>query len=259
MRAAALCLMALLSAWSMEACAQTALAGDLQVDVSAREIAIESNFTGLHVVVFGAVENYPDSVEPARDFDIIIVVRGPADGFVAWRKRKTAGIWLNREARDFRGVPGFYAMLSTRPFEQIAQRAILEQREIGFTNLDFGAAPRGVPASRDAAFKGALVRLMADENLYQSRPYGVNFVGGGLFRASVDLPANVPVGQYRADVYLFSEGKLVANAERPFSIGKAGLERFMTRLANEDPVVYGFAALLIAFGIGLAATLLGRE
>lgn len=256
MRAAAL-LMALLPIFAMDARAQSP--EELQVDVSAREIAIESNFTGLHVVVFGAVENYQSNVQPARDYDVIVVVRGPANTFVAWRKRKTAGIWLNRDARDFRNVPGFYAMLSTRPFEQIAQRATLEQHQIGFANLDFGAPPRDVPVARDAAFQGALVRLMAEENLYQSKPYGVNFVGGGLFRASVDLPANVPVGQYRADVYLFSEGKLVANAERPFSVGKAGFERFMTRLATEDPVVYGLAALLVAFGIGLAATLLGRE
>ncbi len=257
MRAAALCFMALLSAWSLEARGQPS--EDLQADVSAREIAIESNFTGHHVVVFGAVENYPRYASPARSYDVIVVIRGPADSFTAWRKRKTAGIWLNRDARDFRDVPGFYATLSTRPVEQIAPRAILEQHRIGFANVNFGPPPRGVPASRDAAFRGALVRLLAEENLYQSKLYGVTFVGGGLFRASIDLPANVPIGQFRADVYLFKESNLIASAESRFSIGKAGFERFMTRLATEDPVVYGLAALLVAFGIGLAAALMARE
>jgi uncharacterized protein (TIGR02186 family) len=234
-------------------------AEEIQADISAREIAIESNFTGHRVVVFGAVENYPRDAIPGRIYDVVVAIRGPSESVVTWRKRKTAGVWLNREARLFPSAPGFYATLSTRPLDQIATSSILKEYGLGFANLDVGEARESVTASREAAFRAALVRLMARDGLYQAHRYGVNFVGGGLFRGTVDLPANVPVGDFVADVFLFRDGRFVARTESHFSIGKEGIERAITRLATEDPVVYGFIAILLGFGIGLAASFMSRD
>ena len=38
----------------------------------------------------------------------------------------------------------------------------------------------------------------------------MSFIGRSLFRASVDLPVNVPIGRYTTNVYLFRDGKLLS-------------------------------------------------
>lgn len=230
----------------------------VEADVSAREIAIESTFTGVRLVIFGAVEN--SRQQTPGFYDVAIVIRGPEQDVVARRKERIFGIWINASSRSFKRVPGYYAVLSTRPLDELAPAALLDEHDIGFDALRFDedvATAASNPHSRE--FRDALIRIKNKEGLFVSNPKGVEFLGSTLFRSTVFLPANVPVGQYETDIYLFHRGNLLGHTTSHFTLHKQGVELIVNVLAFDYPLLYGIAAVLIAVAAGLAASALFRR
>ncbi len=233
---------------------------DIQSDLSARDIKIESNFTGAEIVVFGTVENGTPSAT-AGAYDVVVVIRGPDEAIVARRKERTVGLWMNRDSQVFGEVPGFYAVLSTRPLDEIAKPETLKRHDIGLGSLL--AMPDNVPVAtptRDVlAFREAVIRIMQDEGLFVAGDRGVTFISNSLFRATIELPAHVPDGGYSANVYLFRNGKLLSLNQSQLFITKAGFERLIYSTAFDYPLIYGIVAVLVAVAIGLFASAIIRR
>ncbi len=97
-----------------------------------------------------------------------------------------------------------------------------------------------------------MIRLKEQQQLFQEHDDGVTFIGRSLFRASVDLPVNVPIGRYTADVYLFRDGQ--AGEQEPEHAGsEQGRLRARDLSARFQPsLLYGLLAVLIAVLAGLA-------
>lgn len=228
----------------------------LQADTSDREIAIESDFTGARIVVFGAVDN---SMQPAANsgyYDVIIVIRGPAETVVTREKERVAGIWMNGRSEAFVDVPSFYAALSTRPLDEIADEGLLRRH-----GIEFNPKPQDEtnPPPPDE-FEKALIDLKRKDNLYIVEPFAVVFLGKSLFRGTVSLPANVRVGNYSAQLYLFHDGKLLSQQRKEIVVQKAGFERDLAALAYNRPWVYGLLSVLTAVACGLLGwTLFSRS
>lgn len=221
----------------------------VQSDISTREISIQSNFAGIEIVIFGSVDFSHAPSPDEGNYDVITVIRSPDEPLVARRKERVAGIWVNNAGRTFPGVPGFYAVLATRPFKAITTEDTLRALGIGFANLDLGK--RGEDDSKEAAYRSAVIRLKQDQNLFQEHDDGVSFIGRSLFRASVDLPVNVPLGRYTTDVYLFRDGQLISKSESTLEVSQVGFERAVSQLARNHPFIYGLAAVVIAVVVGL--------
>ncbi len=221
----------------------------VQSDISTREISIQSNFAGIEIVIFGSVDFSHTPSPDEGDYDVITVIRSPAEPLVVRQKKRVGGIWVNRAGMTFREVPGFYAVLATRPFKAIAPEETLKTLGIGFSNLDFGKSDKD--DAKEAAFRSAVIRLKQDQNLFQEHDDGVSFIGRSLFRASVDLPVNVPIGRYTTDVYLFRDGKLISKNESTLEVSQVGFERAVSLLARNHPFVYGLVAVVIAVVVGL--------
>ena len=73
------------------------------------------------------------------------------------------------------------------------------------------------------------------------------------------LPANLIEGNYRVRIFLTRGGKVVDMQESQIQVNKAGLERFLFRLAQDQPLLYGLIALLIAGVAGWGASELFRR
>jgi uncharacterized protein (TIGR02186 family) len=240
----------LLALWLAPAeAADPAPSETVQSDISTREISIQSNFAGIEIVIFGSVDFSHAPSPDEGNYDVITVIRSPDEPLVARRKERVAGIWVNNAGRTFPGVPGFYAVLATRPFKAITTEDTLRALGIGFANLDLGK--RGEDDSKETAYRSAVIRLKQDQNLFQEHDDGVSFIGRSLFRASVDLPVNVPLGRYTTDVYLFRDGQLISNSESTLEVSQVGFERAVSQLARNHPFIYGLAAVVIAVVVGL--------
>lgn len=222
----------------------------VQADISTREIAIQSNFTGIEILIFGSID-FSDTRTPSQgNYDVIAVVRGPNDSFTVRKKTRVAGLWVNGPGLAYPDVPSFYAVLSSRPIRAIASDATLRQLGIGLSELDLGRDTAGSP--QEQSFESALIRLMEERNLYTEDDSGVVFIGRSLFRATVALPVNVPTGRYLVDVFLFRDGDLASRTKGSLEVNKAGVEALIYNLAFHNPFLYGLLGIAIAVLAGLA-------
>jgi uncharacterized protein (TIGR02186 family) len=229
----------------------------IEADVSTRTIAVTSGFTGTEIVVFGSVLNSRQPSAEAGYYDVIVVLEGMGTPLTARRKSNVAGLWVNTTAVDFESVPSYYAIASTRPIEEIAEKPLLEQHAIGHDFARLSPAARSVIATQPgelASFRDAVIRLKQKEGLYVKEDYAVIFIGKGLFRSSISLPANVPVGPLTARLYLFREGELLSTFQSRVRLEREGIELWLYRFAMQRPVLYGLMAVTVAVLAGVAAS-----
>jgi uncharacterized protein (TIGR02186 family) len=232
---------------------------DLAAGISRDKIEITSSFTGADVVVFGAIESDLGGALPATEMrDVVIVIRSDKPYLATVRQKERVGpIWVNREMRRFAGVPGFYFMASTGALKDIANPDTLEQLELGLDHLALGPAPGTVGGPR--AFREAIIRAKSNAGLYGEHQGGISFLSGSLFRTTVALPANVPTGNLKVLVYVFSEGQVSSSNSMTLYVEKTDIERRLSELAYQWPVVFGFLAVMLAGLAGFLASLVFRE
>jgi uncharacterized protein (TIGR02186 family) len=235
----------------------------VEADASTRQVAITSSFTGTEILVFGTVENSVQPSAEAGTYDVVVVVEGTPDPVVVRKKSQVGGLWINTSSMRFASVPNYYAIASTRPIDEFADRAVLDANEIGFEHMRM--MPAGASAMRmpDPAaleeFKKSLIRLKEDERLFVKSNFGVSFIGRSLFRATIHLPPNVPVGPLVARVYLFKEGQLLGQYKSRVMLEREGIERYLHDAAHASPLLYGIVTVMLAAAAGMAAAFAFRR
>lgn len=248
------------SAWAIVAAllftASTASAADLVSGLSTDLIQITSNFTGADIVLFGAIEP-SEELGQEGDQDLVVVIRGPPLDMTVRRKQRIFGIWINREQVTFGGLPGYYFLASTRPLEDVASPPTLERFRLGTANLEY-VPPAGIDPEEANAFRAAAVRDRKRQRLYWESPTGIEFLSRTLFRARIPVPASVPPGLYRAEVYLFQGGTVASAQSSPLFIDKSGFERRLYDFAYQRSVAYGISAVLMSIVLGWLASVAFR-
>jgi uncharacterized protein (TIGR02186 family) len=229
----------------------------VEADVSTRQVAVTTVFKGTEIIVFGTVENSRQSSAESGYYDVIVVLEGAPGPLVVRKKSRVAGLWVNSSSVTFTNVPSYHAIVSTRPLEEIADRSLLDQNAIGLDSVGIGvnnAESTPMPIDEHQEYQLATVRLKQQEGLFLKDEYGVAFIGRSLFRATIGLPANIPVGQLGARVYLFREGKLLSQYGTRVSLARTGVERVLYDFARERPYWYGIVAVIIAVAAGFLAS-----
>jgi uncharacterized protein (TIGR02186 family) len=229
----------------------------VEADVSTRSLEVTTGFTGHEIIVFGAIDNSQSPQDYAGYYDVVVVVEGTPFPLVVRKKSDVAGVWMNTSAITFSSVPSYYAIASTKPIEEIAGPAVLERHAIGFQHIKMTPSPGSRRTFKDhelAAFRAAVVRLKKELNLYVIEPNGVTFTGRSLFRSTIALPANVPVGPLVARTYLFLNGEVISAHIARVTLQRAGVERVVHNFAFIYPMSYGLIAVLIAVISGLLAS-----
>jgi uncharacterized protein (TIGR02186 family) len=226
-------------------------------DVSQREIQIQYSFTGAELLLFGAIL-YPGGRLPTERADIAVVVKGPVEPIMVREKRKVAGIWVNVESERFRSAPSFYAVASSRPLGELVDERTSAIYELGLQNLQLSPGAGATPQVRQR-FEAGFIDLMRRRQLYFEHPRGVEITGGVLYRARIDIPARVPVGDYTAETFLIQDGEVLAAAVRDIRIEKLGFERFVATAANRWSFLYGIVAVAVSLLLGWGASALFRR
>ena len=232
-------------------------AEDLVSGVSTDLIQIQSDFAGTEIVVFGAIETF-DPTTPVEDRDIVVAVRGPDVDFTVQRKSRILGFWLNTEQVPLRGMPGYYFVASTRPLNIVATPDTLERFELGSAHLQANV-PEGTSPQDAAEFHTAAERLLTREGMYWESTTAIEFLSRSLFRARIPVPATVPPGEYRAEVYLFHSGTVTSAQSSPLFVDKTGLEREIYDFSFEAPLAYGSLAVFLSMSLGWLGFALFRQ
>jgi len=226
-----------------------AQAEDLVSGISQDIIQITSNYTGTQIVVFGAIER----AQNAQGRDIVVVVRGPDEPMTVRRRDRVAGVWVNRDAAHFEGLPAYYYLAATQPVARIAPRDTLARYEIGLQQLK----PAAIGSHHDPEpFRQAVIRHLRQSGLYTESPGSIDFYSESLFSTRVPVPAGVARGQYNVEVYLFRNGQMVSAQSTPLFVDASGLERRLFNAAHDAPFTYGLACVLMAMLLGWISSVL---
>jgi uncharacterized protein (TIGR02186 family) len=218
-------------------------------DVSQRQIDIQSGFTGAEMLLFGAII-YPRGVAPEGQIDVAVVLRGPTRPITLREKQKIAGIWINADSSDFRSVPAYYAIASSRPLDTIVNDKTAAIYELGLDKLQL--SPSGeVDAKEQRRFVSGLVDLNSRNGLFRQEAGTVEITDQVLYRARLNIPSSVPVGTYTAETLLIRDGRvIVADDNVEVRIRKTGFEQLVTVLARDYSLFYGAMAVLVSLLLG---------
>ena len=226
-------------------------------DISARKVEIRYSFKGAQLLLFGAIL-YPRGQVPSRPADIVVVLRGPVEPIVVREKQKIAGIWMNADSNRFRSAPSYYAVASSRPISELVDDRTAAIYEMGLQNLQLSPGGGALP-DKERRFEAGLLDLRRRGELYAERPRGVEITGGVLYRATLSIPSQVPVGTYTAETFLIDRGRVLAAATKEIEIDKSGFERFVALAARRHEFLYGLAAVLMSLFLGWAAAAVFRR
>lgn len=234
----------------------------LVTDLSQNVIEITSQFSGSELLLFGALERHAsESIQSDEiavqglDYDIIVVVQSDPTDLVIRKKEKIAGIWVNNDNQLVKGVPGYYAIGSTRPLDVFLPKDEQVRLRLGLENLN-------ITNENDedvGEYKEALIRNMIGKGLYKESSGNVTVKDEILFRANLAFPSNMPVGEYKADVYLVRAGNVVINHRTDLLVDKRGIERVIYNFAHDFPPFYGIMAIFVAISVGLFSGFVAKK
>jgi uncharacterized protein (TIGR02186 family) len=227
-------------------------------DVSQRKIDIVYSFTGAELLMFGAIL-YPGGRVPSEKADIVVVLRGPTQPLIVREKQKLGGlIWVNAQSARFLSAPGYYAIASSRPLDELVDERTAAIYELGVKNLQLSPASSEQPETR-RRFENGLIDLFSKSKLYDEQPGSVEISNGVLYRARLAIPARVPVGNYVTETFLIKDGRILAVASKEVQIDKSGFERFVAESARNYPLLYGLVAVFLSLLLGWGAAMAFRR
>ncbi|WP_116083221.1 TIGR02186 family protein [Tropicimonas sp. IMCC34011] len=229
-----------------------AAAQDIVADLSQNRVSITTSFDGSELLVFGAIRRGGTEREE-EDVDVIVTLEGPQHPVTVREAERRAGIWVNTESFDIAAAPAVYRIATSHPLDDIlTDGSDLVHR----VTVERVIRTGGIPDHFEQAgeFIDALVRIREASGLYAMQEGTVQIAEQSLFRTTFELPSSIEEGNYRVRIFLLREGRVVTQLERLVGVRKVGIERFVYNLSQEQPLVYGILAVIIAVVAGWAAS-----
>ena len=231
----------------------------IQIGLSTDRIMIRSDFSGADLTIFGSVDNADPLVSRQGRYDVVVVLEGPPRPTVVRRKDRVLGMWINTQSETFINVPASYAVSTTRAFQDMTEPGTYRQLSLGPDNIHLQPLYPDGSAATIGEFGRALRERKRTTGLYNERVGGVQFLSQNLFRATVSLAPNVPLGTHRARAFLFKNGAFVGESSAPLAIYKAGFEQSLYEAAHQYSLFYGLFAVMLAMLTGWVGSVVFRR
>lgn len=229
--------------------AQTTGQESIQIGLSTDRITITTDFSGTDLTIFGALNNVDEQTARQGRYDVIVVLEGPARPVVVRRKDRILGMWINTQSETFVNIPMSYSVATTRPMQDMAQPATYRRLSLGTAYMYLQPQERDEPTTVEE-FTSALRERKLATGLYSERLGGVQFLSPNLFRATLELAPNVPIGTHRARAFLFKNGTFIKETSAQLAIQKSGVEQSIFQAAHEYSFLYGLFAVALAIVTG---------
>jgi uncharacterized protein (TIGR02186 family) len=237
----------------------TAIAESIQIGLSTDRVSITSDFSGADLTIFGALDNADPFFARQGRYDVIVVLEGPARPIVVRKKSRVVGMWINTDSETFLNVPVSYSLATTRAMQDITNPANFRQMALGADNINITPQRTDGDPLTIQEFTAALRERKRATGLYSERIGGVQFLSQSLFRATLHLAPNVPVGTHRARAFLFKNGLFIRESSAQLAILKAGFEQQVFRIAQTQGLLYGIFAVALAFVTGWFGRIIFRK
>ncbi|SIQ74523.1 conserved hypothetical protein [Paracoccus thiocyanatus] len=220
--------------------------------LSREDVEITTSFDGSEIIIYGAIKR-ETAIPPDEALDVIVTLEGPAQALTVRHKERRAGIWINTSQVSIGAAPSFYVVATTRPLYLILTPAQDQSHRISIP-LAMRAFAGPMEVEDAVPYTEALIRLRQANGFYRQDEGAVRLAEQTLFRADVRLPANLVEGVYSTRIFLLRQGRIIDTFRAPIDVRKVGLERWLYRLALEQPFIYGIMSLAIAVAAGWGAS-----
>ena len=232
------------------------MAAENKLTVSPAKVDVGLNFTGTTLNISGSV---PDNA------GVYIKVSSPNDSILDLSKKgKVSLFWMNVENTSVTKVPKLYQVLSSRPLSDLTED---QQNKLGI-DQNFSAVYQAAEVSKHSEsgpvkleksqaneFVSSLVNIYKKAGLYGLNESTVQ-VKDGHFKASLQLPANIPQEKCIVTVYFIKGGKVIGTSNESFNVETVGIIKWLNYLAIYDGPSYGFMSVMIALIVGAAIAFL---
>ncbi|PSJ54887.1 TIGR02186 family protein [Kumtagia ephedrae] len=249
------------AAWASPAAAQgpvplqpPPLPEGIQIGLSTDVIRITADFAGADLTIFGSLENPDPLINRQGRYDVVVVLEGPGRLVTVRRKSRVLGIWMNTQSESFVNVPESYSIATTRMPQDITDQNSYRQLALGTDFIHIQPAEIVDNPATLQEFRTALRERKEAVGLFNERIGGVQFLSSNLFRASLRLAPDVPVGTHKARAFLFRNGLFIKETSAQLAIVKSGFEQMLFRLSRNHSLFYGFCAV----GLAIVTGWLGR-
>lgn len=236
-------------------------AATIDIALTDDQIAVDTSFAGARLTLFGAITGLDDN-NTTDNIDIVLAVRGPATQFQVRQIEKNNLIWTPGQPHRVTDAPGLYLTYSTQPVGDIVPLPLQAEHNLDADFLDFNVASGPadtIDPARALLFRNAFLTEAEELGLYGAHTDGISFKSDALFTINVDLPANTPVGDYKAAVYLLRDGALLGVDEASLAVNRVGMERRIYQFAHQRPISYGVFCVALSLFAGWMASLAFRK
>ncbi|MBM3619781.1 MAG: hypothetical protein FJX20_03740 [Alphaproteobacteria bacterium] len=235
------------------AAALPAGAQTLLFDLSRPRVSITSAFAGTDILVYGALD------APA---DVIVTVSGAPSRQTVLRKERVLGLWVTGARQTFDDVPVYYAVAATKPLAQILPADGVPG--VALTLAERLAAIQARGAGRRSSeelksFVQGLIEAKRRDGLYPEGVAPITVLAGRLFRAELQFPSRLPVGDYEITAYVLRDGQPVTAVSKPLIVSKAGFSAEISEWARDEAPLYGGFAIAMALLVGWVTGALARR
>jgi len=219
-------------------------------EVSQHEVQVRQGFTGTELLLFGAVLD-PEG-RAGQGYDIVVVLKGPTEPVRLREKERFVGVWVNAQSSDFRSVPSFFAVASSRAVSDIVDEKTAAIYEFGTRYIQL--SPSGsIDPEEQLRFAEGLVDLKQRQGLYKEDMDGVQITQNVLYQARISLPSNVTTGVYTAETFAVTQGRVIASAVAEVEVRKVGMERRVEYFSQNFGLAYGLIAVFLSVFMGWGA------
>lgn len=185
--------------------------------------------------------------------ELILIVSGPLVSYEISRWEKNFGVWINHNKATMPAEYSYYYISSSKPIHTITSRELIE-----FLTLDLNhkrcSFEGEVSEEMQDDYCEQFVKFMQRRGLYTGLVHNLNLDTDGTFTAILELPADVPNGNYTIALYsLDAKGDMTWDTYTYFTIVSSDFYGMIRSFALNSPLMYSLVSIAIAIFFGLAA------
>jgi uncharacterized protein (TIGR02186 family) len=230
--------------------AASVYAEEMKISASPTHIQITAFYNGSHVKVTGEIPS---------GADVAIRLKGVGEEVHLKKKGQVGGLlWMNTGKIIFKNVPDVFMVYTTGSVASMLDDPSLH---LGYWSVSDEVEVE--PASEDKKFLfGEFIKLKESNGVYiidkNSIKYNGESGGKKQFEAELFIPPKMKPGTYKIEAFAIQDGKIVANANVPFTLELVGFPRWISDLAWNHSLLFGLMAVFVALGAGLAIGMIFR-
>ena len=187
---------------------------------------------------------------------IVTVTSEPIDTVLKYKEKVGGLVWMKKGTLEFKDAPRVYLLHSTAALDRILGLVERNRNLLGYDGLREHIRiedSAGNPAE-DRWFDEYL-KFKKEEKVYDIQEGSVvrqHGIDGNTYQVAIDWPYQAPPGTYKVEVVAVRGGTVVDRVSTSFEVKSVGMIAALSKMAFEQPGLYGIMAVVIALLAGLA-------